>query len=45
VFLEKMSGMEVTTDSGQIELKTDQILPPHGNFPVGFRYRLPANAN
>jgi RNA polymerase sigma factor (sigma-70 family) len=45
VLLEKISGMEETTNSGQIELKTDQILPPHGNFPVGFRYRLPANAN
>jgi hypothetical protein len=43
VLLEKIGGMEETTNSGQIELKIDQI--SKGNDPVGFRYRLPANAN
>jgi hypothetical protein len=45
VLLEKIGGMEETTNSGQIELKIDQILPPNGSAPIGFRYRLPANAN
>jgi RNA polymerase sigma factor (sigma-70 family) len=45
VLLEQIGGMEETTNSGQIELKIDQILPPNGSAPVGFRYRLPANAN
>ena len=45
VLLGKIGGMEETTDAGQIELKIDQILPPNGSYPVGFRYRLPANAN
>jgi RNA polymerase sigma factor (sigma-70 family) len=45
VLLEKIGGMEETTNAGQIELKIDQIIPPNGSSPVGFRYRLPANAN
>jgi len=45
VLLEKIHGLEETTNSGQIELKIDQILPPNGTAPIGFRYRLPANAN
>jgi hypothetical protein len=45
VLLEKNRGMEETTNSGQIELKIDQIESPNDSSPVGFRYRLPANAN
>jgi hypothetical protein len=45
VLLEKIGGMEETTNSGQIELKIDQILPPNGSYPVGFRYRLPVGTN
>ncbi len=40
--LEKISGMQESTNNGQIELRMDKIIPPHGSYPIGFRYQLPA---
>ena len=45
VLLGKIRGMEETTNTSQIELRIDKIIPPNGSFPVGFHYRLAANAN
>ena len=45
VLLEKIRGMEETTNEGRIELRIDRIVPPNGGFPISFRYRLPVNAN
>ncbi len=38
--LEKAGGMEATTNVGQIELRSDQIVPPKGTMIISFRYRL-----
>lgn len=43
--LEKAGGMEATTNAGQIELRSDQVIPPKGTMTISFRYRLPAKTN
>ncbi len=43
--LEKASGMEAATNAGQIELRSDQVVPPKGTMAIRFRYRLPAKTN
>jgi RNA polymerase sigma factor (sigma-70 family) len=43
--LEKARGMEATTNAGQIELRSDQRVPPKGTISISFRYRLPAKTN
>jgi len=43
--LEKASGIEATTNAGQIELRSDQIVAPKGTTSISFRYRLPDKTN
>jgi RNA polymerase sigma factor (sigma-70 family) len=38
--LKQGPGMQATTNSGQIELQVDRLIPPNGVLAVGFRYRL-----
>jgi RNA polymerase sigma factor (sigma-70 family) len=46
ILLEKQPANAVEmTNNGRIELRVDKIIPPGGNLPIRYRYRLSANAN